>query len=54
MESKKCPKCKVKLPYTEYTKSAYRANAYCKPCMSTYYKQRTERNKKRKGNAWWV
>ncbi len=54
MNYKKCPKCKETKPYSEYSKSSYRANAYCKPCTYIYNKERNEIKRKRKGNAWWI
>ena len=51
---KKCPKCKIEKQETEYSKSQYRVNAYCKPCMTEYYKERTKKINKRKQGGWFV
>jgi hypothetical protein len=36
-ESKRCPKCRVELPLSQFTcGSTGRTSSYCKPCMSLY------------------
>tara|TARA_R110002020_G_scaffold8490_2_gene33979 strand:- start:2356 stop:2520 length:165 start_codon:yes stop_codon:yes gene_type:complete len=54
MESKKCPKCKEVVPKSGYSRNQYRVSSYCKPCASSYYKEKNKLRKKRKGDSWWV
>ena len=53
LESKKCPKCKLVVPKSMYSKSQYRVNAYCKPCMAKYNKQRNKIREQRKKGGWY-
>ena len=52
MSLKQCPKCKKQVPESGYSRSQYRVNAYCKPCMAQYNRQRNEIRKKRKKGGW--
>jgi hypothetical protein len=52
--TKKCPKCKVVKPTTEYSKSQYRVGAYCKPCMTEYNNKRNQIKKERLKKGYWL
>ena len=51
-KAKRCPRCKKQVPLSMWSKGQHRMGAYCKPCMSQYYKERTEKLKKRKRGYW--
>tara|TARA_Y100001973_G_C5200866_1_gene337526 strand:+ start:2910 stop:3194 length:285 start_codon:yes stop_codon:yes gene_type:complete len=53
MKFNKCPRCKKEVPESQYSKNQFKTNSYCKPCMSSYNKERNKIRKQRlKGFQW--
>lgn len=57
MKFKRCPRCKVEKSLDDYYRrqdAGYRKQTYCIVCMKEYNKKKYQKDKKRKGGAWWL
>ena len=57
MEYKKCPRCKIEKSLDDYYRrqdAGYKKQTYCITCMKDYNKDKYQKDKKRKGDAWWL